>query len=537
MKKTNKILLSIIIPFFILVITGLCLMASPFFKVNATREEIHLELGESLNKDPSYYIEGSSWCIPFSRLDTKDVNFKKVGHYTATLHHGFQHLNYDIIIKDTKAPEISCDIKSLTVMKGDTVSLESLGVEVIEYSELKRSDFVKLRSENINLDSYSDPAFYDTYYTGLPLSCQEYCFTYGGKYELSLIMEDEWGNSSDYVLNVTVEEAPELEVADEFYVATNATIEFVDYANCWDFIDCECDSKNIRVDLEQLDLSKTGTYPITFIATDSYGLSTSKEATVHVDSAIHIQDLINRHQINMFDQVIVGALNPYDSGYYENEDIENIQNSMLPAIIHIENRTMDTMGSGYIVNISDEFVTIATNQHVIEFETTPEVYFFEGTMCKGTVVNSDPKRDIAFIRIPITEEFSETSITKDMRNILRTVHINEGYWDSLANDCNIKICYNCLDMFGSSWKQNDGHMVEKICIRDWNDYLGINECIISPEPVAGSSGSAIFDGYGRLVAMVRGYTHYGNYTETVAVPLSDILSYYEECFNTKLQYQ
>jgi hypothetical protein len=84
---------------------------------------------------------------------------------------------------------------------------------------------------------------------------------------------------------------------------------------------------------------------------------------------------------------------------------------------------------------------------------------------------------------------------------------------------------------------NSGYIVEKEAIRDWNEYLGINETIISTEPIPGTSGSALFDGYGRLVGMIRGYTHYATHTETVAVPLSEILNYFEIVFKYKAHYQ
>ena len=65
----------------------------------------------------------------------------------------------------------------------------------------------------------------------------------------------------------------------------------------------------------------------------------------------------------------------------------------------------------------------------------------------------------------------------------------------------------------------------------------VNEMIVSFEAIAGSSGSALFDGHGQLVGMMRGYTTYPGYTETVAVPLSEILSYFEIVFKYKIHYQ
>ena len=83
----------------------------------------------------------------------------------------------------------------------------------------------------------------------------------------------------------------------------------------------------------------------------------------------------------------------------------------------------------------------------------------------------------------------------------------------------------------------EGTILEKSVTRDWNEYQNVYETIISTDPVPGSSGSALYDTQGNLVGMIRGYTDYESYSETVAVPLDRILKYFETVFKYKIQYQ
>ena len=84
---------------------------------------------------------------------------------------------------------------------------------------------------------------------------------------------------------------------------------------------------------------------------------------------------------------------------------------------------------------------------------------------------------------------------------------------------------------------NIGYIIEKEAIRDWNEFKDVNETIVSFPAVPGTSGSAIFDGHGQLIGMMRGYTEYPGYTETVAVPLNELLQYFETVFKYKIHYQ
>ena len=526
------------------IVTLLCLalilfMKSPLFEVEHVTKETHLEIGNEAESKPDFYLDGKGWCVALSHVDTSAVKETQVGRYPIYIYHGFQKYTSFVNVTDTTAPVVSCDVKNKTIVPGTIVSVNTLGLNIEDYSEIESVLFTKISSAKFytGLPEEQMVEMREAYRKGLSMEAEEFQFAYGGTYTLTISVSDIFHNTSEITLALKVEEPPVIEAPNDFYVADAKEIDFTEYIEAWDFITDDLGAEDVEVDASQLNLTKVGTYPVSFSVTDEYGLTATKTTNVHVSSRDALQELLNTHAINLTTSIIIGAKNPYDSGYYASENIEFIQNIMLPCIVNVENDALDTFGSGFIIEINDEFVTIATNEHVINSDLTVDVTFFDATNCSGAVVASSPERDIAFIRIPIEGKNSNSSLSSDYVKNLRTVHINKGYWDGLSDDCGITIGYNCINNEGQVWKTTTGYMVEKEAIRDWNQYEDVNETIISMKPVPGTSGSALFDGYGRLVGMIRGYTDYEGYSETVAVPLSEILSYFEIVFKYKVHYQ
>ena len=108
----------------------------------------------------------------------------------------------------------------------------------------------------------------------------------------------------------------------------------------------------------------------------------------------------------------------------------------------------------------------------------------------------------------------------------------------MGNKEPISLCYSCIDNQSEVWQAATGTMKTKSILIHWdNDDYRVNDfpaCILDMEVVKGSSGSAIFDGHGRLIAMATG-RKYNSYTETysiyIAKPLEDILVFYEAAFS------
>lgn len=517
---------------------GVCaFMASPLFAVTEKRTDISLEAGSRLDLSASDFLEGGF--VNLSYVDTSALKTDEVGEYPVTIYHGFRRFTQTVTITDTTAPSLDCDVQNITLKKGEYVTVGTIGVRAEDNTQIDRLLFHNIRSDAVNVDKADEDELHlaDLFAKGRDIWTESYTFTHGGIYTLTVYALDVHGNSNTLTLDVTVEEPPVVEAVPDVYLSTGNSLDFDEYVTAWDFLDGKYGTEDIDIDASGVNIAKTGEYQVTYSIKDDYGLTGSAVTNVHIYSKADLQELINTHEINKSDDVIVGAINPYDSGFYDTNDPEFIQNAVLPTLVHINNDALDAAGSGYILKIDENFVTIATNEHVINSDMTPMVTFYDGSSCQATVVAADPREDIAFIRIPIGGESSTASLATDYVENLRTVHINLKFWEKLDNLKEIPICYTCIDDTGETWTGAIGYMVYKSVSRDWNEYRDVNECIISPDPVPGSSGSAVFDGHGRLIGMVRGYNTYSNDSvETVAVPLKEILDYYQRVFNEPLQY-
>lgn len=489
-KKTQLLLLTFCATAVLLL--GLFLfLKSPLFRVSLIQKEIHLEAGTTAETNPHVYLDGADWCVALSHVDTSSVKHTKVGRYPIYIYHGLQKFTTYVNIIDTTPPVVSSSVKNKTIVPGETISVKTLGLNIKDSSEIQSILFTKISSTHFytGLPEEETTGIREAYRNGISMEAEEFQFAYGGIYTLTISVTDAFYNSSEVELTLTVEDAPVIEVTKDFYIAGETQIDFSDYIKVWDFISGEMDVKDVSIDTSKLNYSSAGTYPITFSATDDYGLARTTTANVHVTSQNALQELINTHAVDIGTCTIIGAKNPYDSGYYTSKDTTFIQNAMAPTIVSIQNDVKNTTGDGFILEISDEFVTIATSEQNIQNDLIVDVTFFDGVSCSGAIVGASPERNIAFLRIPIEdiENNSSSALCKTYIKKLRTVHVNKGDWEKH---------HNTSPSFST----------------------------LNPR-----SGAPLFDAQGKLFGM-----HVNNAKK---IKLIDLLNYFEIIFKYKIHYQ
>lgn len=437
---------------------------------------------------------------------------------------------------DTTPPSISCDIKTKTIRAGETLSIAKLGVRATDSSEIESVAFTKISSDYFytGLPEEKTQEMRAAYKKGIEFFSEELQFSYGGTYSLTIEACDTFQNRSEITLTIKVEEPPIIETPSGFYIAEGSKIDFLEHIKAWDFMDENFSIEDVEVDSSSVNLGSIGTYPISFTGTDNYGLTTSTSSTVHILSQDDLQELINTHQINLADSIIIGAYNKYDLGYFENESLYSVSTYIQSAVLHVENSRNNTFGSGFIVHIDDDLVTIATCYELTEQCITPKITFSDGTTCLGSVVAQNKESDVAFIQIPIDGTSENTSLSLDYVKNLRTIHIDESYWSTIPNNSALPLGYVCINNEDFTWNYSAGTLVNKDIKKDFGEYKDIHQMLVSMEPQSGSSGSAIFDETGRLLGMVRGHSNdEDDSTVKFGVPLSEILRLYELTFKEK----
>lgn len=478
------------------------------YRVRQVTERMVFELGDKVSEDLHDYIDGFEFAVTRSELDLSGVKQDKVGEYEAVLTHGWQEFTYAIIIEDTTAPELTLKEEQIYLKLGAEYDSDKFVEEVQDVSgsvelELKAADGEKTGSGEIS-------------------------FAECGTYKVTVTATDPSGNRSRESLEVVVDTAPVILGMPEYYIAVGSRVDYLEGITAEDTLDGDV-TDTVEVDTDDLDTTVAGDYEIIYTATDDYGLVTEEPWTIHVMEKTDLQEAINTHRINRHEQQIVGAYNLYDAGYYETDDVDYIQEVMEPTMVVVLLPNV-SRGSGFILEITDEYVLVCTNRHVVKDKETVEICFHEGSKETGTVVAGDKTLDIALV------EVKREDISEELMNTLMTVHIDMSYWESLENEEPISLCFRTLNENGSIWRDKDGIMLEKEGVSEYKSNVVMTKANMGV--FAGSSGSAIFDGHGNLIAMIMGHEyHNSKWVWDWGVRLTDIMSFYYQTYNRQLYYQ
>lgn len=121
------------------------------------------------------------------------------------------------------------------------------------------------------------------------------------------------------------------------------------------------------------------------------------------------------------------------------KDISGVVDEVMPSIVAITSMTQqeilgffgqgqivenESSGSGILVNKDEEYLYIATNNHVVEGSTALTVQFLDETTAPATLRGTDSADDLAVVQVALSD------LSEDTRNAIRLIKIGDS--DALA---------------------------------------------------------------------------------------------------------
>lgn len=186
-----------------------------------------------------------------------------------------------------------------------------------------------------------------------------------------------------------------------------------------------------------------------------------------------------------------------------------IQN-VLPSVVQI--RTGDFIGSGIILEISEDTMLIASNRHQLISREFSGIWLGSGEMLSGRRIYLSDSYDLGFLTADISR------LSYEQRSELRCVRMDE--------DCE-EMLHRGTEMFlvgstdGAARNIYQGSIANPWYYFDeFGSYMIYNYCTAK----AGMSGGGTYDVHGHCIGMITG----GHDDETASLPMSLIRAEWEK---------
>ena len=172
-------------------------------------------------------------------------------------------------------------------------------------------------------------------------------------------------------------------------------------------------------------------------------------------------------------------------------------------------------GSGTIYEITDEFIVIATNKHVVQyFGQNSYITFFDGKEANGEVLFVSEEFDLGFIAVS-GKEFNEKESGR-----YKSVTAKTDRYNQLQKNDSIFMVNIATDV--TSPQKHSGEVMDpRKYLKDYGQEMFYGDAYAKE----GMSGCGIFDTYGYYVALLSGGTQYN---EIAAIPLDVIEREYKK---------
>ncbi len=465
------------------------------YRVTPSFQRTVCELGSRVSRDVGDYITGPEWSVQLGELDLDRVDTRRPGVYRAVVRHGRDVFRYRIVVEDTTPPEIRKKPQEVCLAAGRAYGPFDLVAGVWDASREVDVTFVsgEERRETVQFDRT-------------------------GQFTCRVEARDASGNRETVDIPVTVDTAPRIAGVRDIYAALGSRVDYLQEVSAWDERDGDLTGR-LEVEEGQVKLDQEGTYPLAYRVEDDLGLDAVSYARVTVVSPERLQEMIGSRQVDRETARVVGAINPYDAGASQEEDLEEALAYIRPALVQLYHGSEDgySAGSGYIMEIADGLVYICSNRHVAEISDRWDVYFFDGSRVEGKTLGVSGGYDVGVVTVAVED------LPPGLLEQLFTVHIDREQWEGLSQQP-IAIGLERIDRQGGILHVTEGKLVKVKQTLPWYEEMPFTEVTIALEH--GDSGSAVLDGYGNFICMAFAYTE--NPRQYWCIPLDAVLDCYRE---------
>lgn len=173
-------------------------------------------------------------------------------------------------------------------------------------------------------------------------------------------------------------------------------------------------------------------------------------------------------------------------------------------------------GSGVVLDVTEEYIDIATASHVVELTAYPVVNFYDGSAVQGTVLAYGKESDVAFVRVELA------SASDELKNTLQAAKCY-----SVEEFGQIEAGEEIFCM-GSVVKVADHTVYGSVKEKERFVELFQNDMLICDKPVdGGMSGGGVYGSTGKLLGIVVGTGD----SESACVSVTDVLAEYRSVSN------
>ena len=266
-------------------------------------EQIEVELASSLDENVTAYVALDEKAAKEATLDLSAVDTNKTGTYKASVTYKEQTAAFEVVVKDTTAPEVAL-VDKVTVAAGMPLHAKDVIAEVTELSgevtavfENAEPEMAKQTeaTETLEVAATEMPETEaaaevvqskeetETFMVGA-VTCTDDTTVFGsvGAYDVLLTVVDASGNETEVKVSVIVGEAPEfLGIEDLTVTVGTERVDYLEGVTATDYKGTDITDR-IVCDAALVNLDAVGTYEILYQVTDEEGFGAEEKASVVV---------------------------------------------------------------------------------------------------------------------------------------------------------------------------------------------------------------------------------------------------------------